>query len=317
MSKRHPRCAMTLMEVLVVISIIGMLMALLLPAVQASRESARRNTCQNHLKQLGLATLNHESAIGRFPSAGWGFAWVGDPDRGTGPGQPGGWTFDLLPYLERNDLARIGAGLPPGKKKAAVTAILSIPLEVFDCPTRRPLVVSQFDPNVKPVNFDVPLGVAESDYAVNGGDAILDPYSGPASYAEGDSPTYAWPDNSHCTGICYLRSEVKFAQITDGTSHTYLVGEKYAAAGPWYPGDDQGMYAGYDYDTVRWTIFPPTPDQADPYLFNRFGSSHPMGCQFAFCDGSVRQISFDIDPRVHRRLGNRKDGVPIDDGTIK
>jgi prepilin-type N-terminal cleavage/methylation domain-containing protein len=82
------RRAVTLMELLVVISIIGMLMALLLPAVQASRESARRTVCQNNLKEIGLANLNHESALARFPTGGWGFAWMGDPDRGTGKSQP-------------------------------------------------------------------------------------------------------------------------------------------------------------------------------------------------------------------------------------
>lgn len=310
------RRAFTLMEMLVVISIVGMLMALLLPAVQASRESARRNTCQNHVKQLSLAMLNHESAYGRFPSAGWGFGWVGDPDRGTGPKQPGSWTFDVLPYIERGDLARMGAGLPQSKKKAAVTAVLAIPLDVFDCPSRRPLQVSPFDPNVQPVNFNVPPGIAESDYAVNAGDTILRPTYGPQSYTEADSPSHQWPDNSDCTGICYLRSEIKMAEVTDGTSHTYMIGEKFAVVGPWDPGDDQGMYAGYDYDSFRWTTYPLAPDQAELWI-NRFGSSHPTTCQFAFCDGSVRPISFDIDPKVHRWLGNRKDGVPIDDATIK
>ncbi|HVA51505.1 MAG TPA: DUF1559 domain-containing protein [Pirellulales bacterium] len=307
---------MTLIEVLVVISIVGMLMSLLLPAVQASREAARRNTCQNHVKQLGLAMLNHESAFGRFPSAGWGFGWVGDPDRGTGPSQPGSWTFDLLPYLERGDLARMGAGLPAAKKKAAVTAVLAIPLAVFDCPTRRPLQISPFDPGVQPANFNVPLGVAESDYAVNAGDDILKPRYGPQSYAEGDNPSYQWPDNSQCTGICYLRSEVKLADIVDGTSHTYLIGEKYAVAGGWDPGDDQGMYAGYDYDSFRWTTYPLSPDRSELWI-NRFGSSHPTTCQFAFCDGSVRPIGFEIDANVHRWLGNRRDRVPIDDAMIK
>ncbi|HET6880339.1 MAG TPA: DUF1559 domain-containing protein [Pirellulales bacterium] len=313
---RCGRSAITLMEVLVVVSIIGMLMALLLPAVQASRESARRNTCENHVKQLSLAALNHEAAFGRFPSGGWGFGWVGDPDRGTGPSQPGGWAFDLLPYLERTDLARIGAGLSEPKKKAAVTAVLSVPLDVFNCPTRRALQVSAFDPNVQPANFNIPPGIAESDYAINAGDFILKPTYGPKSYADADKPSYQWPDNSKCTGICYLRSEVKIAQIADGTGHTYLIGEKYAVAGGWDPGDDQGMYSGYDYDTYRWTKLPLSPDRRQPWI-NRFGSAHPTTCQFAFCDGSVRPISFDIDASVHRLLGNRKDGTPIDDATIE
>lgn len=315
MSSSSRRCGVTVMELLVVISIIGMLMALLLPAVQASRESARQNTCRNHLRQLGLAMLNHESALRRFPSGGWGFGWVGDPDRGSGTKQPGSWTYDLLPYLERTDLAQIGAGLPDQQKRNAVTTILPIPLAVLNCPTRRPLGVSGFDPGVQPANFNVPVGIAESDYAVNAGDVVLNPYYGPPSFATADDPSYAWPDNSDCTGVCYLRSQVTIAEIRDGTSHTYLVGEKFAVQGNVDPGDDQGMYTGYDYDTFRWTKWPPERDGTDLFI-SRFGSSHPGEVLFAFCDGSARPIGFDIDGSVHRRLGNRKDGVPIDDGMI-
>jgi len=314
---RQAHCAMTMIEVLVVISIVGMLMSLLLPAVQAARESARRNTCQNHVKQLGLAMLNHESAKRYFPSGGWGFAWVGDPDRGTGLKQPGGWTYDLLPYLERTDLARIGAGIADAqKKKAAVTTVLPIPLDVFNCPTRRPLGVSPFDPTVQPVNFNVPPAVAESDYAVNAGDYVVVPNSGPASYAAAENGSFQWPDTSKCTGIVYLRSLVEVARVRDGTSHTYLAGEKCLTLGAVDYGDDQGLYAGYDYDTVRWTIRPPLHDQGGTPV-QEFGSAHPNGFQVVFCDGSVRQISFEIDASVHRRLGNRQDGVPIDDAMIK
>ncbi|HVA48939.1 MAG TPA: DUF1559 domain-containing protein [Pirellulales bacterium] len=311
------RSAMTLVEVLVVVSIIGMLMSLLLPAVQASRESARRNTCQNHVKQLGLAMLNHESAKRFLPSTGWGLAWVGDPDRGTGVDQPGGWAFNLLPYLERNDLGRMGAGITDEqKKKAAVTAILSIPLDVFNCPTRRPLEISPFDPNVQPRNFNVPPGIAEGDYAVNAGDYVVVPTSGPASYTAAENGSFQWPDTSRCTGVVHLRSEVELAQIRDGTSHTYLVGEKCVTLGPVDYGDDQGLYAGYDYDTVRWTLRPPLHDQGGTPV-QEFGSAHPNGFQVVLCDGSVRQIGFEIDASVHRRLGNRQDGVPIDDAMIK
>jgi prepilin-type N-terminal cleavage/methylation domain-containing protein len=113
MTIRFPtRRGFTLVELLVVIAIIGILVALLLPAVQAAREAARRTACKNHVRQLALASLVHEDAVGIFPSGGWGWNWVGDNDRGTGADQPGGWVFSLLPFIEETsgyDLAGDGS----------------------------------------------------------------------------------------------------------------------------------------------------------------------------------------------------------------
>ncbi len=113
----HPKVqAFTLVELLVVITIIGILISLLLPAVQSAREAARRLQCSNNLKQFGLAALNHEEANGFLPSSGWGWTWVGDPDRGFGARQPGGWIYNLLPYLEQETLHSLGAGKSASEK---------------------------------------------------------------------------------------------------------------------------------------------------------------------------------------------------------
>ena len=101
----------TLVELLVVITIIGILIALLLPAVQSAREAARRAQCRNNLKQIALACLNHEHVHGFFPTNGWGTLWRGDPDRGFSIKQMGSWIYNALPYLEQPAIHDLGKGL--------------------------------------------------------------------------------------------------------------------------------------------------------------------------------------------------------------
>ena len=134
---RRPSAGFTVVELLVVIGIVGILFSLLLPAVQAARESARASTCRDHLKQIGLAAHLHLDVHGHFPSGGWGHLWTGDPDRGHGRGQPGGWVYNLLPYVEYMELHELGAGLTGQDKMDAAARRMSLPLPLFSCPTRR------------------------------------------------------------------------------------------------------------------------------------------------------------------------------------
>ncbi|MDO5113693.1 MAG: DUF1559 domain-containing protein, partial [Planctomycetia bacterium] len=136
------RRGFTLVELLVVIAIIGMLVGLLLPAVQQAREAARQMQCNNHLRQLTLAAMNVESSARAFPSAGWGYLWMGDPEGGLNWGQPGGWCYTLLPALEQNALFQLTADgnlpeSPSPEAKTNATTVMQTLVSVFNCPSRR------------------------------------------------------------------------------------------------------------------------------------------------------------------------------------
>ena len=147
---RRAQSGFTLVELLVVIAIIGVLVALLLPAVESVRESARRAICSNNLHQLGLGCLQHESAQGFLPTGGWGYFRAGDPDRGFGGRQPGGWHYNILPYIDLqqlHDMSKIGsysnylgAVVTAANKSQAAVPQAGMPVAVFNCPTRRKLM---------------------------------------------------------------------------------------------------------------------------------------------------------------------------------
>src|SRR5262249_22963987 len=116
----------TLVELLVVIAIIGILVALLLPAVQAAREAARRAQCINNLKQSALGFQMHHDVHKHFPSVGWGWAWIGDPNMGYGKGQPGGWHFNILPYIEESAIHDMALGQVDPQKKDTIGKMMGI-----------------------------------------------------------------------------------------------------------------------------------------------------------------------------------------------
>jgi len=335
----HLKCGFTLVELLVVITIIAILIALLLPAVQAAREAARQTQCKNNLKQLALGVLDHEHHNGFFPTGGWGWGWVGHPDRGFDKKQPGGWGYNVLPYIEQQQLHDMGAGQtnsPGGGDAGGVASRLRIgtPLAVFHCPTRRrpvayPVVASAFDSgNIRYTARPVTLA-GRNDYSMNGGDFWMSwepTYAGPSSLEEGDSSTYPWPTAAirQMSGLSNLRSQIKMADVRDGTSNTYLLGEKNLRPEDYHTGENWGDNECYissdDRDVIRYvalsgtdeTVYRPYPDTPgfDPHV--SFGSAHTNGFQMAFCDGSVHLINYEINTRIHRLLGNRHDGVVID-----
>jgi prepilin-type N-terminal cleavage/methylation domain-containing protein len=341
------RRAFTLVELLVVIAIIGVLVALLLPAVQAAREAARRNQCTNHLKQLGLATLNLESSSGALPSGGWGYEWTGDPDSGTGEKQPGGWGFGILQYLEAGAEFSVGKGLSTAQKRIALTQQLLNPVSTFYCPSRRPAAASYGGPSTV-VNANRPPGdfFCKTDYAANGGSYSTNEgspvgwHTGPALACLGKYPDRASCNfagytadniNKYFNGVVVPRFPIELRQIEDGTSNTILYAEKYLNS-QFYDNDagytqnscsdNNPAYNGYDWDNIRWTktahptkgpAYIPTQDNktTDYGCSERFGSAHAGVFNAVYCDGSVHAISYDVDPKEFQLLGMRSDGGAI------
>jgi prepilin-type N-terminal cleavage/methylation domain-containing protein/prepilin-type processing-associated H-X9-DG protein len=323
----------TLVELLVVITIIGILIALLLPAVQAAREAARRMQCSNNIKQSALGALNHESIHKFFPTGGWQASWLGHPDRGFGKNQPGGWIYNVLPFIEQQSLHDLGGGSGLSIQDANARR-LATPLAGFCCPSRRPaqlFTAGTFITQFRLTNGPIAL-VARNDYAVNGGDYLQWHGPAPNDLADGDRSNYPWYDMSYQTGISYMRSQVTMADIHDGTSNTFLIGEKYVSADHYADGQDWGdnetMYCADELDLLRWTGVSggignatnnnlprqdkSTPGYSDGNSVQWFGSAHSGGFNMSLCDGSVRTINYSTDAETYRRLGNRMDGLPID-----
>ncbi|QDU54421.1 DUF1559 domain-containing protein [Aeoliella mucimassa] len=302
----------TLVELLVVIAIIGILVALLLPAVQSAREAARRASCQNNLRQVAIAMHSHNDAQGHLPSGGWGYVWTGDADRGSGRRQPGGWAFCILPYLEQTSLNQLGRGASEQQKRVLAAEVASTPIASLNCPSRRALGLYPYGGSHEVRNAEPAEMVFKTDYGANAGDLVIGDL-GPETLADAENGVYDWKNTADATGIFYPRSEIRLARITDGTSDTYLVGEKRCLIEGSDWGDDQHAFLGHGNDTARYTSLdlPPAVD-GQTAGHKQFGSSHTAGCYFAFADSSVRLIAYDIDPEIHRRYGNRSDGLLLE-----
>lgn len=285
-------CGFTLVELLVVMAVVGILVALLLPAVQAAREAARATQCRNHLKQQALAMHNHHDTYRQFPSGGWGYNWVGDPDR-SGLKQPGGWMFSLLPFIEQVSLHTLSADGDPNvitpQQRNGAQQMIGTTLSVFICPTRRAVNGFANPSGWGPRNGRPNPSLARSDYAANAGDYNLPgqfpggPPGGPLTLADGDNPTYPWTDLSQYTGICYQHTVLRMTDVLDGTSNTFMLGEKYLNPEHYNTGgdfgDNESLYVGADIDINRWTWRGSTPlkDKRGITATSRFGSAHPGG----------------------------------------
>jgi prepilin-type processing-associated H-X9-DG protein len=296
--------------------------------------------CSNNLKQLSLGCLTHESATGRFPTNGWGWLWLGDPDRGTGIGQPGGWIFNILPYIELQSLHDLQSGKSGAARLTAAAQTIQTPLSVLNCPSRRQnLLYPQIAISGLPGGntfaglSDAVSALPRSDYAANCGDRYSqhdevpgDSFGswGPSSLSDAESSTGSASFAAVAkiaTGVVYAGSLVRMADVSDGTTNTYLIGEKYLNPDNYATGTDSGdnetIFSGDNGDFARWTDpnragGAPRQDTPGYPTYYLFGSAHSSGFNMAFCDGSVRSISYNIDVSTHRWLGNRKDGNVVD-----
>ena len=333
------RFAFTLVELLVVITIISILMALLLPAVNAARETARQLQCQNNLNQIGKATQNHITSKGTLPCGGK-YNYIGeaqlddDGGKGSTEKQIGGWIFNLLPFIEQDALYLMTKEGADARGRAAAT-----PVKLFYCPSRRtaqgyPMTAS------KPVNMNAgPTLYGKTDYAANGGNSKN-------IFQGAESSTSASVEQ--LSGVVRPMKPVSDKEIRDGNSFTILAGEKYLPPEQYETGsnsgDDSVWLVGWDTESIRfapyfdgqngkpelydgWETKSPTCDEAanadrKPRPDTRgegisdnvinFGAAHTSFLQVVMVDASVRSIKYAINPKVFGCLCNRADDVGID-----
>jgi prepilin-type N-terminal cleavage/methylation domain-containing protein len=335
---RRNRTAFTLVELLVVIAIIGVLVGLLLPAIQAARESGRRKECVNNLRQMGQAIHNFHATHKLLPAGGM-CSWAGDDNTmnycGTNGGSapwyvrhklpplddlPVGWGFQILPFIEEGSILD-----EPDWEK-----IKRMAPSFFFCPSRRG------------PTFNLAVGngfeYGMMDYA--SATPATFPNPAPAAYPfDTQAMIDFWKGSdfklvqgAYMGMIIRTRatSLIGFNDVRDGTSKTLLLSEKflpfdnYDGGGPvWsgqvrkFAGDDRGWTDGFDYDITRSTGVLPKRDRyirplhyltGLPTECITFGSAHSAGIQAAFGDNSVHTISYDIDRHVFNSLGHRNDG---------
>lgn len=287
--KRNSRDGFTLVELLVVIAIIGVLVALLLPAVQAAREAARRSSCGNNLKQIGLAIHNYHDTHLKLPS---GTVW-------TAGDYAWGWGALILPQMEEENLwTTLGSGSIPLDNTLAAT---QTKVDAYRCPSDTSPDTFEIGWTWDKKNF--PIGV--SNYVGMGGEK-----------------------SGHVTnGVFHQNSEIRFRDVTDGTANTILVGERAGSlngvtwhAGAWAGTANAPHTKDYFYDVMAHTRRP-INYSSNPnwdYRHSVLSSLHPGGAQCVFVDASTHFLSETIDANTsdandstYDFLGIRNDGAVL------
>ena len=268
----------TLVELLVVIAIIGILVAMLLPAVQATRETARRTSCLNHVMQLGLAVHNYEFSTERLPA---GVLDSKGPIRSETEGQHVSWIVQILPYIEQPNAYRL-FNQQAGAYAIENKPVRNLPLRLLMCPSF---------PGHKMNDDDT---------------AALGTYAGCHHATEE-------PIDEDNNGLLFLNSQLRYTDILDGSSQTLLLGEMLPRENSlgWVSGTRATLRNTSRFESYHRRLLPTdlkSIEEPNPLQVGGFGSSHPGIANFAFADGSTRALSEDIDVNVLHQLGNRSDG---------
>lgn len=304
-SRKDQRAAFTLVELLVVIAIIGVLVALLLPAVQAAREASRRSQCQNNLKQIGLAVHNFHDTNNELPAARIGYEYLP-------------WTVLIMPFMEQVNLYQ---QFDPKLKIAAQNAAaMQASVPGYVCPSRH-------KSGAQSTQYDGSTGKNGSlgDYATVDGPSADDP-----PYRRVSATGMIITANSTAPAVVGVwKSLTNFASTTDGLSNTIMIGEKHIKSidiGKESSGGDGPVLGSYAYSVMRvaggrnagadgnWPLAKGLTDNVGGQAIAVFGSWHSGGAvNFAWGDGSVRPLNNNVNTVTLARLAARNDGLTASD----